>query len=354
MMRNLQPSTAIRRLSPLIIVAALLTATGPTRAHDGFDFGGPAGHAPLGVMGDHVHRDGEWMFSYRYMRMHMDGNRSGSQRISEAEIVSPAGEGFVVAPVEMDTEMHMLGAMYAFSDRLTAMVMAPYVIKEMDHVTRMGQRFTTKSEGLGDVKLAALYQLHDLPGQSLHLNLALSTPTGAIDEEDDTPRCRMMGNCPAQLPYPMQLGSGTWDPSVGLTWRAAAGAWSGGGQFTATFRLGRNDHEYSMGERFDLTGWLARRLGTRTSVSLRLAGSEWTNYDGRDDELAVADSNFIPTAETDLRAGRRVDAGVGLNWLAGAGHRLALELLLPVYQSLDGPQLESDGMLVVGWQWAHE
>lgn len=348
----MKESAAITCRANGIIAAVLVVLISPAFAHDGFDFGGPAGHAPIGVMGDHVHRKGDWMLAYRYMNMHMDGNRVGSQRISESEIISPGGEGFVVAPTQMDVEMHMLGGMYAFSDRLTAMVMLPYVIKEMDHVTRMGAKFTTESEGIGDVKLAALYQLHDAPTQSLHLNIGLSAPTGAIDEEDDNPRCQMMGNCPAQLPYPMQLGSGTWDPSIGMTWRSSAGAWSGGGQFMATFRLGRNDHEYSQGELFEVTGWLARRLGSRTSVSLRLAAREWTNHDGQDDELAVADSNFIPTAEANLRGGKRVDTGLGLNWKVTSSHRLALEFLAPVYQSLDGPQLESDGSLLVGWQFS--
>ena len=31
--------------------------------------GRPDGHAPIPVMGDHMHGKGEWMFSYRYMYM---------------------------------------------------------------------------------------------------------------------------------------------------------------------------------------------------------------------------------------------------------------------------------------------
>jgi hypothetical protein len=34
------------------------------------------------------------------------------------------------------------------------------------------------------------------------------------------------------------------------------------------------------------------------------------------------------------------------------GHRFALELGRPVYQDLDGPQLENDWLLTVGWQLA--
>ena len=44
--------------------------------------------APIGVMGDHLHRKGEWMFSYRYMYMDMDGNRDGSRRVSTQDVIS--------------------------------------------------------------------------------------------------------------------------------------------------------------------------------------------------------------------------------------------------------------------------
>ncbi|MGE0449307.1 MAG: transporter, partial [Vicinamibacterales bacterium] len=57
-----------------------------------------------------------------------------------------------------------------------------------------------------------------------------------------------------------------------------------------------------------------------------------------------------------LRAGRRIDVGVGLNFEVAArrlhGERLAVELLLPAYQNLDGPQLENRWELVMGWQYA--
>lgn len=340
------------------IVFAILPAlvSSAAAAHEGFDFVGPDGHAPIGVMNDHVHRAGEWMLSYRYMRMHMDGNRDGTDRVSEAAVVDPAGYGFTVAPVEMDTDMHMFGVMYALDDTITLMAMASYVENSMDHVTRMGARFTTASSGIGDLNLSGLIRLIDRPARSLHLNLGVALPTGSIDKRDVNPRCEMLGNCPARLPYPMQLGSGTVDPKVGLTWRGTAGVLSWGTQATAIFRLGRNDQGYSQGERYAATAWTAARAGDRLSFSARLAASEWTDYDGRDEDLAVGETGFIPTAETGLRGGRRVDAGIGFNWSAGdgmfAGHRLAVEMLYPVYQNLDGPQLESDGMFVAGWQYA--
>ena len=48
-------------------------------AHEGpWTAARPDGHAPISVMGDHMHEMGEWMVSYRYMSMEMEGLIDGS------------------------------------------------------------------------------------------------------------------------------------------------------------------------------------------------------------------------------------------------------------------------------------
>ena len=49
-------------------------------AHEGpWTAARPDGHAPISVMGDHMHAMGEWMVSYRYMTMDMKGLLKGSR-----------------------------------------------------------------------------------------------------------------------------------------------------------------------------------------------------------------------------------------------------------------------------------
>lgn len=194
---------------PALLVALLVLAgnTYAVHMHDAHtDHAGHATPTPIGVMGDHLHPQGDWMVSYRYMHMDMEGSLKGSDHISNKQIISPTGENFLVTPTEMTMDMHMLGVMYAPTGNLTLMAMAPYIKNSMDHRTRMGTTFTTGSEGIGDVQLGALYGLMEWNAQHLHLNLGISTPTGSINEKDHTPMGR------GRLPYPMQLGSGTWSP----------------------------------------------------------------------------------------------------------------------------------------------
>lgn len=309
--------------------------------HSGHDHTRPDSHAPIGVSGDHLMREGEFMLSYRFMHMEMEGNRTGTDRVS-----TPL-PGFMVSPLAMDMDMHMIGAMYALSDKITLMAMVPFTSISMDHVVNMnGVNFTTDASGIGDVKLSVTYGLSAMPGSDLLLNFAINAPTGSIDERDDIP---VMSD--AHLPYPMQLGSGTWDLTPGLTYVQTYDDWSWGTQGLYTIRTGENDNGYTLGNKFDVTAWVAKRASNSTSISFRLKYSDWDNIDGADTKLLPAPT--VPTKNTDLRAGTRVDALVGVNFVPPSlmSLRLAAEVGVPAYQKLDGPQLETDMVFTLGAQF---
>ena len=304
-------------------------------------------HAPIGVMGDHTHKQGEVMFSYRYMFMKMDGLRDGTDDLSTGDVL----EQFMVTPTDMDVQMHMFGAMYAVTNKLTLMGMIPYIKKSMNHVTRMGGRFKTQSEGFGDFKLTGLYKIMDWGNNNnLILNFGLSFPTGSIDEKDRTP----MGPN-QQLPYPMQLGSGTWDLLPGVTYNGRVSNVNWGGQARGVVRLGENDRDYTLGDRLNLTAWTAYNINYWLSGSFRLDWAFWGNIEGADPSL---NPTVVPTADPERQGGNRLDALIGINFVNQLGpkllrgQRLAVEFGLPLYQDLNGPQLETDWVLLLGWQYA--
>ena len=335
---------------------ALIVLLGPVGA-SATDLARPDAHAPIGVMGDHTHSKGEWMLSYRYMRMSMEGNRDGGRRVGPSAILNPPQGPFLVTPLEMDMEMHMLGAMYAPSDRVTLAVMVPYLRVDMDHVTAMGAKFKTRAEGIGDVRAAALIKLVAADHHTLHANAGASFPSGSIDRKDDTPAS--MGNR-VVLPYPMQLGSGTVDLMPGLTYNGQLKWLSWGAQALGTIRLGRNDEGYRLGHGYDVTTWGAVRLTRWLSLSGRAAWHQVMNVEGDDDRLGappgIRVEDFVPTADPDRRAGRRLEVGPSLNLYVPSGpfrgFRFGVEALFPIYRRLDGPQLENDWTLAAGLQYA--
>lgn len=326
----------------------LLGLTAPLAAQTEWTSSRPDGHAPIGVMGDHTHEAGEFMFSYRFMRMSMEGSLDGTEDVADADIVSPTGYGFMVTPTQMPMTMHMLGMMYAPSDRVTLMAMANLVGMSMDHVMRSGDMFTTESGGLGDLGIGALVGIVQEGSSRLHLNAGLSIPTGSTTEMDATP---MSGGADVQLPYAMQTGTGTVAVSPGLTWFGMAERVSWGAQGRLTFQLGENDRGYTVGDRAEGTAWFGVRASDRLSFSVRGRYQRWNDFEGMD---AALNPMMVPTARTDLRGGERFDVPFGLNyWInsgALSGLRVLVEYEIPVWQELSGPQLKSTGTLTAGLQ----
>ncbi len=324
-------------------------------------------HAPIGVMGDHVHKKGEWMVSYRYMRMDMEDSRIGTDRVSPETIATTQPNPFFgrpmqpptlrVVPTQMTTEMHMLGLMYAPADWVTIMLMSNYTEKTMDHITFQGPTgtdilggFTTRSSGIGDTSVSGLFPLMSGQDYSVHATAGISLPTGEIGETDKvlTP----LNTTPVlRLPYPMQIGSGTFDPILGLTYNGYGSSWSWGAQWRSVLRIEDNSESYQRGDEHRLNVWLSRLWSPNISTSVRLEGFDRGNIDGQDPMIVAP----VQTALPDAQGVTRLDLGLGFNLLGSGslnGHRLAFEFNLPLYQDVDGPQLESEWMLTAGYQFS--
>jgi len=174
---------------------------------------------------------------------------------------------------------------------------------------------------------------------------------GSISEEDQilTPT----GATPSpRLPYPMQLGSGTFDFKPSLTANDRFGKWSIGGQASANIRLERNSADYALGDIYEVTSWAAYEPQPWVSFSGRVKARTQGTIRGQD-ALIVAP---VQTADPDNQGGDVVEVLAGIN-LAGQtgwmkGHRLAAEFGVPLYRDLNGPQLETDYMFTIGWQKA--
>ncbi|MGB5323866.1 MAG: hypothetical protein WBN40_00395 [Pseudomonadales bacterium] len=317
-------------------------------------------HAPINVMGDHNHKAGKWMFSYRFSHMEMQDNRDGGSNVSPQQIALSAPNRFPppatlrVVPVKMSMQMHMLGAMYALDDRWTVMGMLHYMEKDMEHITfntaaepiKLGT-FRTRARGIGDSELLAIGELFNKGNARLLLNAGLSLPTGKTNATDTVLKPSNISE-PARLPYPMQLGSGTYDLITGLTYTDSDARWNWGSQWRSKLRIGENDEDYTLGDEHQLQAWWDYTQNHSLSYTARLAYLHRENIDGMNALIAAP----VQTADPHRQALRRVDAGLGINtMLPGHKHRLALEFVVPVYQHLDGPQLKSDWQLMLGWQF---
>ena len=310
----------------------------------------PDSHAPIGVMGDHGHKTGEVMLSYRFMAMDMQGLQSGATTVETAEVL----KDFMMAPTAMQMQMHGFGTMFAPYDKLTFMAMASYQLLRMDmegahhhtggHHGHLVGHHKMSSSGVGDARLEALLTLWKRSHLTLLGNIGVSLPTGSIlkNGEDGNP-----------LPYPMQLGSGSFEAHPGVTLFGYHGNWSYGSQLRGIFPLHTNSQEYRHGTAVLVTTWGARRLSNWLSLSGRLFFTRWGDIAGSHPEL---NPRMSPNHRPDWRGGQRLDLAISSNLMvptgAFTGQRLAIEFQMPVYQNLRGPQLKTTWRFIFGWQYA--
>ncbi|MGB2129324.1 MAG: transporter [Flavicella sp.] len=332
------------------------------------------GHAPMGVMADHVHHKGEFMVSYRLMHMQMKENLQGNSEISNATIL----EQYHAAPKSMQMQMHMFGMMFAPSDKLTLLAMTSYRDNTMKSLkmdmhmhthsatsmmrSQMSMPMETstsqmESMGFGDVKLGALYQLFNRDRRAMHLNVTVSMPTGSLTKTDVMNmgmEMDMSSTNEQRLGYAMQLGSGTWDLNLGTTYLKQYESASFGLQANCVYRLGENSEGYTLGNQFHTTLWTAYSLNRALSTSFRVSYIDSGFIKGND--MTFMSPMMSPVFNTSNTGKQQLDLLIGLNYgvFKGSlkGLRFQIEAGLPVFQDVNGIQMKSTFMITTGLQYS--
>jgi hypothetical protein len=251
-----------------------------------------------------------------------------------------------MAPENMTTDMYMLGAMAGLTEDIGVMAMIPYVDKEMQMVTFAGPAGTARlgssqseTSGVGDVAAFALHRLLEAGAHHAHAQLGLSFPTGSITEKGNM----LMphgGSMRMRLPYGMQLGTGTYDLLPGVVYWGEQADWSWGMVAVGRIHLGENDEGYAFGDRAYLTGWGQYGVGAGVFLSLRLIQEYAAAIDGRDPQM----TGTSPATDPDNYGGWKTSSAIGVSWRPPfpslQATTIGTEVVIPVYQNLNGPQLK--------------
>jgi hypothetical protein len=288
-----------------------------------------------------------WSFSFERKTAEFRDYLDGNDRVSQDDILwnGPSeprtNKNFPVVPNNIVQTAYLVSLGYAINDSWRAHVSVPYIEQETDHISIVPNysTFIIDSTGVGDMVVSASHKLSDSALADWWLTVGLSLPTGSIDEEGDTPRAP--GD--QQLPYTMQLGSGTYDFPIQLSYHAK-GEHDINVMLAATIRSGTNDRDYRLGNNFSLTGRYQFNFSELIKPYISL-GVQWADsIHGADTSLLVNSAYPYPAAITnpDLFGGIKVDARVGMSWEFINHYRLSVELGKPIYQNLNGPQTQED------------
>lgn len=123
---------------------------------------------------------------------------------------------------------------------------APFLNKKLE-ITTPASRRTRKVDGLGDMKFFARYTAWqwDKPGRTFRIApfMGIEVPTGKDDETDAVGR----------LPQPLQLGSGSWDPFLGIVLTRQTLDWEFDASISYQLNTQANDFQFGDVARLDLS-----------------------------------------------------------------------------------------------------
>ena len=280
-----------------------------------------------------------WTLNYQYKTAKFEGYLDGSKSLSFSDVKGPpsngSGKTFPVVPTTITQTAHIYSVGYQFNEQWQGHISVPYIKQSTDHLSLVPsyETFTIDTSGIGDTAISASTTLNS---ESWLLSLGVSLPTGSIDEQGDTPR----GPGDQQLPYTMQLGSGTYDFPIELSYQNSS-APNVSLKASATIRTGSNDRDYRLGNNYSLSGRYKTDLSSKLQGYAGLACQYSDAIHGQDDSLLVGEpATDYPASITnpDLYGGKKISTSLGLLWKVTDGYQLNMELSKPIYQHLNGPQ----------------
>ena len=245
----------------------------------------------------------------------------------QSKIIRSTGDS---SPTDRDLRVlaFPLVGVYGVTAKLTLFGVVPILDKNLKVTTPQG-RVTRNTSGLADVRLFARYTVYQFNRRGQTMRLApfagIELPTGTDDAVDDLGR----------LPGPLQLGSGSWDPFVGLVFSRQTFAWQV--DVSASYKVTTEANDFQFGDE--------ARLDIATKVRLlprRLTGGLPSFL------YANAETNLIWQDENETGGAVDVNSG-GATWYLAPGlqyvtKRIILEaaVQLPVVQDLNGTALENN------------
>ena len=300
--------------------------------------------APAGIMNDHLHAKGEWMVSYRFMRMDMQSNINGSQSVSDGDVYN----SYLMSPNKMSMDMNMIMIMYGLSNRVTLMLMPTYNVSTMSmnmygaaqmQMPGMEPNVVMPNSqsisGFSDTKLYGLFIIAQNSHYNLVASAGLSLPTGSINEKAFT---SVYSNLRAD--YNMQTGTGTVDFLPGISLLAHEHDFDWGIQAMGTYRPFYNANGYHFGNEGTAELWVAKKWNSFMSNSIRMEATADAQMSGNDKNLYAI---MEPPADASNYGGFRSYIYPGINFYPGTllstTFKIRIEYGLPVYEYANGIQM---------------
>jgi len=302
---------------------------------------------------------GSWQFGYHFDEASFEGYRHGTQDLGNETVLWRTSEvrterNYPIVPTQITQRVHRLTLGHQLTQEWHLRASLPYIEQTTDHISIVPnyEAFSIKSSGVGDLNLIATRNISSSQGL-WWLSAGISLPSGSIDEQGDTPRDAGA----QQLPYTMQLGSGTWDLPLQIAYRSfEQDGWKSNWDLSlgAKLRFADNRRDYRLGNHYSTTASKSLRITDWITASLGGDLKYIEKIKGLDREILLSSPNPFPASITDpdnyggLTASLRARLSIKPN----AKQEILLEAAKPIHQDLNGLQPKAQWSLHFGFNYA--
>lgn len=299
-----------------------------------------------------------WSIGYHYNQVWFGDYLDGRKTIPIASLIGPPnGVTYPILQTRITQQAHIFNFSYKLNDVTRLNFLVPYIRQSTEHVSIVPgfSKFTITSDGAGDASITVSRSLGGDADTGWTISGGVSIPTGSITEKGHTP-----AGPGSQLPYTMQLGSGTWDIPMSISYLSRLQTWRLGGQVLAKYRTGTNDRGYRLGHQLLVSAWAETQLLDWLDASFKIVAQKWGHIEGNDESFP-GPIYPTPVANPDAFGGDKVNLLFGLRIVSPDdpsassffhGQTIGLEAGFPIYQSLYGPQPKEDYRLILSWSIA--
>ncbi len=310
--------------------------------------------APFGVFGADMPAAGRFILSVAPDFVRRSGTRIGTRGVSSEYIVATT-PWFVypklnlrLVPQNTFFATETVGLAYGVTNDLALFVTAGMIEKNIDMLTfkgaagltRLGMSYTG-TQSPTDTTVAAVYRIYQDDIHRVQINLGLTFPTGG--NQNSFTLLQPDGTyATSRAFYAMQLGTGTYDAMPGVIYAGHLDKWSWGLGYRARLPLAANPQGYRWGDLHQFTGWFGYSWLPGITTTFRLAGSTQTPIRGTDwhifGKAQAANPNYYGGQLVEAFGGAIISGKlIGYDSVS-----IAIEAGLPVYQSLNGPQISKN------------
>jgi hypothetical protein len=139
------------------------------------------------------------------------------------------------------TQSHLLGVRYTLTEKWATRVVGAAVDNQYTILKKDGSQEDVYVQGMGDMKVQAVYQIYEDPYHRFEASAGTTIPTGATD---------LIGPNGKPLSSRMQLGSGTFDFVPEVSYTFTSHGWELGDRINAVIHNGKNSSGYTNGDEY--------------------------------------------------------------------------------------------------------